>query len=149
MEQLIHAFGIDARLIVIQIINFVVLVALLSYFLYKPVLKLLREREQKIAQGIKDAEAAASARARAEEERKAVLAAAHSEAEAVSSRAKEHAGTEAEEIVAAAREKAATIVAGAQVQGDELKAQALKQSEGEVAKVAILAAEKILREKAS
>ncbi|HMA79010.1 MAG TPA: hypothetical protein VKP88_07860, partial [Candidatus Paceibacterota bacterium] len=63
MEQLIQAFGIDTRLIVVQIINFGLLLALLSYFLYRPILNLLEEREAKITQGIKDAEAAAAAKA--------------------------------------------------------------------------------------
>ena len=58
MEQLIHAFGIDARLILLQVINFGLLMAVLSYLLYKPVLKVLAERQEKIAQGVKDAEEA-------------------------------------------------------------------------------------------
>lgn len=39
MDQLIQAFGIDAKLITVQIINFGILLAALTYFLYKPVLK--------------------------------------------------------------------------------------------------------------
>ena len=84
MESLIQAFGIDLRLIVIQIINFAVLAAALSYFLYKPVLKLLKDREDKITQGMSDAEQAAKAREMAEEDRKVVLKEAHKEAEEVS-----------------------------------------------------------------
>jgi F0F1-type ATP synthase membrane subunit b/b' len=56
MEEIIHAFGIDQRLIIIQIVNFAILAGALGYFLYTPVLRLLREREEKIAQGLKDAE---------------------------------------------------------------------------------------------
>ena len=73
MEQLISAFGIDVKLITIQIINFVVLAGLLSYFLYKPVLKILDEREEKIKQGIADAEEAAVAKASAVSEKQALL----------------------------------------------------------------------------
>ncbi len=149
MEQLIHAFGIDVKLIVIQIINFTVLVALLSYFLYKPILKLLSEREAKIEKGIRDAEAAAAAKAEAEQERKSILASAHAEAEEVSARSKEHASKEAGEIVASARTKAENVIAEAGEQANELKARALKETEEEVAKAAILAAEKILRERLS
>ena len=73
MEQLIEAFGIDVRLIIIQVFNFGILMAVLTYFLYKPVLKMLNEREAKIAQGIKDAEEAAKVRGEATEEKKAIL----------------------------------------------------------------------------
>ncbi len=149
MEQLIHAFGIDTRLIVIQIINFVVLMGLLSYLLYKPVLRLLAEREERIALGIKDAEAAAEAKAKSEVEKKEVLAAAHQEAEAITKRAEAFLAEQTEEAKAAAAAKAAAILEDAAKKSEELKAQARKESEAEVAKLAVLAAEKILIEKAS
>jgi F-type H+-transporting ATPase subunit b len=148
MEQLIEAFGIDVRLITIQIINFLILLGLLSYFLYKPVLKLLADREAKIAQGIQDAEAAAAAKHDAEAEKQRIVAAAHHDAEAVAARAKVHADATTAAAVTAAAEQAAGIIANAEAASVELKAKALKESEAEVAKVAILAAEKILRREA-
>ena len=147
MEEIIHAFGIDHRLIIIQIVNFAILAGALGYFLYTPVLKLLREREEKIAQGLKDAEEAATAKTTAEAEKQTVLAAAHKEAEAVGERAKTAADAKSAEIVAAAQDKAAELMKSAEAKGEAMKAQALKESESEVAKLAILAAEKVLREK--
>lgn len=47
---------IDYFTTVAQIINFLVLVFLLRHFLYKPVLKAMSDREQKIASRLKDAE---------------------------------------------------------------------------------------------
>ncbi len=148
MEQLIEAFGIDARLIIIQIINFVVLAGLLSYLLYKPVLNLLAEREEKIKQGIKDAESAAKANAEATAEKQAILSAAEKEAAAIDARAKDFGKQKTEELVAEANAKAATVISEAQAKSAQLKAQALKDSEAEIAKLAVLAAEKILAEKA-
>lgn len=149
MEQLIQAFGIDVRLITIQIINFAILMGLLSYFLYKPVLKLLREREERIVQGIKDAEAAAVAKNQAEAEKQTILAVAQSEAVAVAERAKAHADATSEETLAAARSKAAAMIAEAEARGADIKKQAEKESEAEIAKLAILATEKLLRSKSS
>lgn len=145
MEQLIQAFGIDARLIAVQIINFVILLALLSYFLYKPVLRLLEEREQKIKQGIKDAEDAAVAKASADTEKQSIVSAAHTEATRIADQATEHARVSADEIVASARTKADEVAQKAAREAEELKKQAIKASEAEVAKTAILAAEKVLR----
>jgi F-type H+-transporting ATPase subunit b len=147
MEQLFTAFGIDARLLIVQIINFVILLAALTYFLYRPVLNFLAEREERIAQGIKDAEAAAAARSATEAERQDVLTAAHSEATAISERAAEHAKTAAAESKAAAEAAAARIIEDAEVKGGELQAKLKLESEAEIAKLAVLAAEKILREK--
>lgn len=149
MDQLIQAFGIDTKLIVVQIINFVILTMILSYFLYRPVLNVLKERREKIDQGIKDAEAAASAKATAETEKQAILTEAQKEAEAVSSRATQYADEKAASIVATADEKASGIVAMAEQKAVETQQKALKDSEAEITKLAVLAAEKVMREQTS
>lgn len=144
MDQLITAFGIDVRLILLQILNFGLLAAGLSYLLYKPVLRLLDERRERVEQGMKDAEAAAAIRATAESEKQSVLTAAQREAEAVALRAKEHAEEKGRSIVTAAEAKAAQLVASATETSEELKRTAQRESEAEIAKAAVLAAEKIL-----
>lgn len=149
MDQLIQAFGIDVKLIIVQIINFGILLAALTYFLYKPVLKVLRDREEQIAQGIKDAEAAAAAKADAEHEKQEVLKTAHQEASEVATRAKVAASEQSEEIVSAAQEKAARVLADAETAGVERKEAIKRESEAEVAKLAVLAAEKILRQESA
>lgn len=146
MDQLIHAFGIDAKLIVVQIINFILLAGLLTYLLYKPVLKVMADREEKIKQGIQDAENAAKTLAGAEDEKQTILTDAHKEAENVARRAKEHADEKAAATAAVADEKAAGIVATAEEKAEAIKLQAQKDSEAEIAKLAILAAEKVLKE---
>lgn len=149
MEQLIYAFGIDARLILIQVVNFGLLMAALTYFLYKPVLNVLKERQEKIARGIADAEAANKARLEATEEKKGIIAAANTEAESMTLRAKEHAVVKADAIVADAQKKAEQVVKDATLRGEEMKSSALRESEAEIAKLAILAAEKVLKERTS
>jgi F-type H+-transporting ATPase subunit b len=149
MDQLIHAFGIDAKLIVVQIVNFIILTVILTYFLYRPVLKVLADRKATIDQGIKDAEAAASAKATAETEKQSILTAAQQEAEAVSGRAAKHAEEKAASIVAAADEKACGIITAAEQKAVETQQKALKDSEAEITKLAVLAAEKVMRERAS
>ena len=148
MEQLIEAFGIDVKLIVVQIINFAILVGLLSYFLYKPLLKVLQDREDKISQGVKDAEAAAKVRSEAENEKQSIVSEAHKEAEEVAARARVHAEEKAATILTSADEKAVGIVSNAEQKAEDIKIQARKDSEAEIAKLAVLAAEKVLQEKA-
>lgn len=147
MEQLIEAFGIDVRLIIVQVINFTLLLVLLSYFLYTPVLRVLKERKDKIIQSIKDAEAAAAAKASAEEEKQHILTAANSEAEQLHARAQQQANENAETIIATAHNKAETVVSAAEQETAEIKRKAQVESENDIAKTALLAAEKIMREK--
>ena len=55
--ELLTNLGIDYRLIIAQLVNFAILLAVLYRFLYKPVLKLLHDRSTKIESGLKNAEA--------------------------------------------------------------------------------------------
>ena len=149
MEAILEAFGVDWRLIVIQVFNFTLLMGLLWYFLYTPLLKVLNERQEKIAKGVHDAEAAAEKLQNAETEKKDILKSAHVEAEEISQRSKQYADEKAYSIVAKAEEKAQNIISEADRRADQMKSEAIKGSESEVAKLAILAAEKVLREKNS
>ena len=146
MEKLIIAFGIDGRLILIQVVNFIILVAALSYFLYRPILNLLNDREAKIKQAVKDAEVAKSAKAAAATERDTVLTVANRDAEAVIDRAKTHADEKGTEIIKTAEKKADDLLKDAELRATEIANQAHHEAEVEIAKTAVLAAEKILRQ---
>jgi F-type H+-transporting ATPase subunit b len=54
--ELLQKLGIDWRLLVAQLINFLILVFILYKFLYKPVINLLDSRKEKIEKGLRDAE---------------------------------------------------------------------------------------------
>jgi F-type H+-transporting ATPase subunit b len=147
MEEILHAFGIDGKLIVIQIVNFAILAGVLTYFLYTPVLKLLSEREAKIKKGVEDAENAAKALSEADTEKKSIVASAHKDAEEIAIRAKQFADQKSADIIRDAEAKGASLLESAHMRGEEIKVQARKESDAEIAKLAVLAAEKILREK--
>lgn len=149
MEQIIHAFGLDLRLITAQAVNFIILMVVLGYFLYTPILRILREREEKIAAGIKDAEAAALARQNAETDKRAVLTAAQEEASKIGERARTHAESVQDAAATQARAKAESIIADAETRAIEAAKRIAKESEAEIAKAAVLATEKLLRERTS
>lgn len=58
MESLLTNLGINWRLLIAQGVNFLLLVILLTYFLYKPLVKLLNERRVRIEGGLRDADLA-------------------------------------------------------------------------------------------
>jgi len=145
MGELFSTFGIDARLLLIQMVNFGITLLVLWYFLFRPLIKVIDERKGKIAKGVKDAEEAAQAKARIEGERSGIVAKAEKESEAVLARATEAGKRERMEIVKAAQMRAEEALRNAEAQAAETKRQALKDSEKEIARIAVLAAEKILQ----
>ena len=147
MAELFSAFGIDWRLLIVQSLNFLILLGVLWYFLYKPLLGLLKKREETIAQGVADAEAAQKARNEIEVTRSEKLKEAEAEASDILSHAKQAATEEKTRIVADAESRAESVLSDAQVRGEEVAAQAKKDAEKEVARMAVLAAEKVLAKK--
>ena len=53
-----EALGIDLKLLIAQVVNFGILLFVLSKFLYKPVVTMLEERQKKAEQTIKDSDKA-------------------------------------------------------------------------------------------
>lgn len=144
MDQLFAAFGIDWKVLLAQSVNFGVLLVGLTYFLYKPILKLLEERQKIIAKGVKDAEEAGKKAQEIEAKKGEILAQAARDAESAVSRGVTEGKTERAQIIERAQSQSDSILNDAKLQAEELKRQALLASEKEVAKTAILAAEKIL-----
>lgn len=60
IQQLADTFGVDWPHLVAQIVSFAIVCFLLQRFAYKPVLKMLDQRRQQIAEGIADREKIAS-----------------------------------------------------------------------------------------
>ena len=58
MQELFSQLGIDWRLFLSQAANFLILLAVLRFFAYKPLLKLLKDRRQKIEEGLRKSDEA-------------------------------------------------------------------------------------------
>ncbi|HYF13206.1 MAG TPA: ATP synthase F0 subunit B [Candidatus Paceibacterota bacterium] len=143
MEEILHTFGIDWRLLAINAINFGLVLLALWYFLYSPITRVLEERRQKVVQGVEDANKAAAVRKDIENNRSAKLAAAGKEADEIISHARESALRVERELVAKGETAAAHLIAEAESEARELKTQAIEQSKQEVAKMVVLGIEKM------
>ena|SRR3989344_4458134 len=144
MQDLFAAFGIDWKVLLAQSVNFGVLLIGLTYFLYKPVLKMLKERQAIIEKGVRDAEEAAQKAKQIEAEKSEILSRAVREAEDAVSRGVGEGKKERTQIIERAQSQSDSILSDARLQAEEIKRQAHAASEKEIAKTAILAAEKIL-----
>lgn len=78
--EIARTFGVDWSHLVAQIISFCIVCLLLQRFAYKPVVKMLEERKQQIAQGQANAEQIKAELAHTEAQRRGVLDRANTEA---------------------------------------------------------------------
>ncbi len=58
MQQLLSQLGIDWRLLISQAVDFSLILFVLWFFLYKPLLKLLKDRKERIEEGLMKAKMA-------------------------------------------------------------------------------------------
>lgn len=147
MSELFAAFGIDWRLLLIQSINFGLVLVVLWRYLYTPVLKMIDERRNAIAESVRKAEAADRRLAEADMEGKESIALAVKDAQGIVAQARTRADEEAAEIMKRAQAKADQAVADAHARAEEDRRQAMMAGEKEIARAAMLAAEKLLKEK--
>ena len=149
MSELFAAFGINWKLLLVQAFNFALLLTVLWYFLYTPILKLIDDRRKKIAEGVQQAEAATRRLEEAKTEGEGIVGTASREAEGLIAAARSRADEKASEILKTAETQAERALADARAKAEEAKRLALKESERDIARAAMLAAEKILQEKAT
>jgi F-type H+-transporting ATPase subunit b len=86
--EIIQKFGLESKLFLFQLVNFLIIVFILKKFLFAPLRKMLDERKHKIEQSLLDAENAKDALESAALERKKILSEAKVNADKIASSAK-------------------------------------------------------------
>ncbi|OJI07889.1 ATP synthase F0 subunit B [bacterium CG10_46_32] len=145
--ELLHAFGIDSRLLIANLINFLLLVGILYKLGYKPILKFVKERQEKIAQGLLDAEKASKKLSEALDEQKALLSKTHKEAQEIIGKAREQAEIQAQGIIKKTNAQAKDIVERAKKEIRQQQTQSQLEVRREAASLVIGLTEKLLRKK--
>jgi F-type H+-transporting ATPase subunit b len=131
--------------LIIQGINFLILLVLLQRVLYKPLLAKMSERTEAIKTSLEEAQRARAEAARQQEENVERLRAAHAEAASIRAAALKEAADEQRKLVEAARVEAARLVESARAQMDADIRRAREELRREVADLAIGVAEKLIR----
>src|SRR3954463_13370821 len=117
-RETLDTFGWNLKLFLSQVISFVIVALLLRKFAYKPVLAVLEQRRQQIAEAQANSDRIRQQLAEAEQRHAEILAAANAQAQKMIDEARESAGhvaerkqqeavTAAEQILAKAREASA------------------------------------------
>ena len=140
---------LDPGLYVWTILTFLLLFFLLAKFAWKPLLKALSEREEKIRSSLEKADEAQQKLERLSAEGEKIIGKARAEAQSIVSNGKVVAEKVRDEIEAKAKEKAKTIVAQAGKQITAEKEQAISDIRGEVASLSIQIAGKLIRKNLS
>ena len=146
MDQIIEVFGVNWKLLLIQAVNFGLLLAILYRYLYKPVLHMVDVRRAKIENAIKDSERMEKELGQAEAEKSRILRDATQKGDDLIDAAKKHAETSEITIMKDAHRKAVHLLNEAERRTAREREEMIQKAEREVARMAVLSAEKILRQ---
>ena len=109
--NVLHTLGIDWKLLIFQVIGFLLLVWILAKFVFPVFIKAIDDRQKKIETGLKEAAEARRALEHAEAKADEVLAEARKDAEALLQRSQEEAANALLAAETKAKERSEQIVA--------------------------------------
>ncbi|MGE0058025.1 MAG: F0F1 ATP synthase subunit B [Dehalococcoidia bacterium] len=136
--------GINVPVLIIQIINFSFLLLLMRLFIYKPVLKMLDERRERIREGLSAAERGRETAAEASREAQAQIDTARTEGQAIVAQAQQVAQRLQEEGRAQAAAQAEALLERARGEIQLERDAAIAELRKEFADLTISAAEKVI-----
>jgi len=140
------ALGVNVGFLLFQIFNFTIVAVLLYAWAYKPILRALENRKNKIAQGLEDARIAAEARANAEQEAAKIIAEAQGKSSQVVREATERAELATRDVRAAAEADIAKMREAALAEAQAERDRILSDLRSQVAALAISATQKLVGE---
>ena len=147
MDTIIEAFHVDVKMLIAQAFNFAIVFAVLYYFVFKPLTKVMNDRSKKIEKSLKDAQKIDAKLIKTEEEYKKDIADARKEANDIIKKANEDAEKRKQDMVVKAREEIGQTINEEKAKIQVEKALVLKELKKEVADLVVVSLEKILGEK--
>jgi len=140
---------LDPGLYIWTIVVFLVLLALLGKFAWRPLLEALDARQESIRRSLDDAAKAKQELERLQVESQRILAEARAEADTIVARTREDANRLRDEMRAKAQQESANIVKNAQKQIEFETARAVQQIRHEAVDLSIAIASKLLQRNVS
>ena len=139
-------FQINLFWVIVSALNFILFFAIIWTFAFKPVSRLLADRQSRIEQGLKDAEEARRDRENAEAEHAKAIGEARREANDILARAQKVAEETRAADIAATREELERIRERAAADIEAEKQRAMSELRAEVADLALAAASRVVGE---
>jgi len=139
-------FQVNLFQVIIAAANFLLFLAIIWTFAFKPVSRMLEDRRARIEQGLKDAEQARRDRENAESERVTTLTEARREANDILTRAQRVAQETRDADIATTKEELERLRARAAAEIEAEKTRAITEVRAEVADLALQAASRVVGE---
>jgi len=142
--DILTQLGIDPAVMLAQAVNFFVLLALLTFLVYKPVLRLLDERQERIKKTEEHAQRIEDKLATTEELTRHELQKVQKKSQEILAAAKENVKKQETEMLTIAKEKVGKVVEEGRALIIRERDAAATQIKKEVAKIVLLATKKLL-----
>jgi F-type H+-transporting ATPase subunit b len=139
--------GLDGRTLLVNAAGFIILVLLLKRFLFAPVAKILKQREERVADTLAKADSDRQAMEKIRTEYEGRIAQIEQEARNRIQEAIKEAGTIRSQLLEEARRQSQEILERGQAEIEREKQKAIVALRDEVVDLAVEAAEKLLRER--
>ena len=136
--------GISLKEFIFYLINFLILMGVLTRFLYKPFLNMLAARKQSIKDALDNAELTNRRADEKMEQYSKRISKVEEESREIIRTAKIQADAQARDIIEDARKEAGDIIAKAEKTIEKEKEKAMEEMKQEIAVLAVMAAEKIV-----
>ncbi len=144
MPEIFTKLGIDYKLIIAQAVNFVLLLVILQRLAYKPVLKMLNDRTEKIDKSLKQAQKIGEELKNTEETKIAEIKKAKEESQRIIKEAQDSAEKKSLEALEKTKAKTKEIVESAKQEIRSEKEKSVAEAKREIADISILIAKKII-----
>jgi F-type H+-transporting ATPase subunit b len=143
VEQL-APLGINLGLLFVQVVNFLIILLILWALLYKPLLNMLKQRSERIGEGLNNARRADEALASAEADRQKILDEARAEAQRITAEARTRADEAAAKIKADAQAEAKRIGELARVEAGTEKDRVMADVRDQIVSLSLAAANHLI-----
>ncbi len=140
----VAAFGINLKLFLAQLVNFLIVLVVLWKWVYTPLVRKMNERTEKISKGLSDAAAATEKLKHAESEMNRLIRAGKQEAQSILAQEQKDAIEVQARFLEETQLKQATLVEQAKAVLEQEKMKMISDAKREVAELVVAATEKIL-----
>jgi len=142
--ELLGKLGIDWKLLLAQAVNFLIVLVVLTKFVYRPVVKFLDERRARIEQSLKEAQRIEAELKAMEVKRSEVEREARQQAQVILKQAEAEAERQRQETLVRVRVEAEKVVADARIKFQAEQDEAMRTMRREAARLVVAAVTKVV-----
>jgi len=147
MDSLISTFHIDLKLFIAQVVNFAIVFSVLYFMAFKPLVKTMSDRTEKIDKSLREADEIEKRLALTEKEREEIINAAKKQANLIVEEADKRGEERRAELVNKSKEDIGQVINAEREKMIREKGETLKEIKKEVASLVVMTVEKLLNEK--